>query len=785
MRRTLASLALAACIIPLSLAAQPATTITVHPGGTVDIRVPNIIVPQAPRGRAITIRPNPQAVEIASVDATVDLRESVATTTLRMTVKNPASTQQEAEMLVPVPHGAAIRSFGFDGPGQEPTAKLLPRDEARRIYEEIVRRSLDPALLEFVNCSFVRSSVFPVPANGESTITLTYENVLSADAAAGGGGGGGSRIDFVLPRSGSLEASGTKWTIKGRAVSERVIGTVYSPSHPLNTTRVSDKEHTFDVPAAAGGNPGAFRISLLIGAGSNDPLPASVLLYPDMDEGVAAGNGYFMLLGGVPALPPEAHKRTPKREVTLVIDRSGSMRGEKWEQARGAAVAVVEGLNDGEAFSIIDYSDTVQRFGNGPVIKDASTLADARAYLNGLRAEGGTNIHEALQQALKQPVTPGFLPLVVFLTDGMPTVGITDEARIRDDSAAANTFKRRVFTFGVGYDLNAPLLDRLAEATRAAAINVLPGENIENSVSRVFRRLAGPVMNEPVLAARHTADPGPRMPAVHDVLPARLPDLFEGDQLVVLGRYTTTPDGARLRLEGEYLGQRRTFEFAIDPARATTANAFVPRLWASRKIAFLLDEVRQAGVSGDVRTDPRTRELIDAVVKLSMRWGILTEYTSFLAEDPSGTPVAATTHEERLSLAMDAAAGRVAERSGAGAVNQSMNLKAGQMAACANADNTYWNANMQQVRVLSVMQVADQTLFCRGGKWIDSNLVDKPEMEKPDRTIEFGSAEHFALACRLAETDAGAGRQALLAQRGDVYLLVDGQRVLVRGATEN
>lgn len=782
MRRTLLSLAFAGCLIPLSIAAQPATTITVQPGGSVDIRVPNIIVPQAPRGRAITIRPAPQAVEIASVDATVDLRESVATTTLRMTVKNPASTQQEAEMLVPVPHGAAIRSFGFDGPGQEPTAKLLPRDEARRIYEEIVRRSLDPALLEFVNCSFVRSSVFPVPANGESTITLTYENVLNADSAASAGG---ARIDFVLPRSGSLEASGTKWTSRGRVVSERVIGTVYSPSHPLSATRISDKEQTFEVPAAASGNAGAFRVSVLLGAGSNDPLPASVLLYPDTDASAPAGSGYFMFLGGVPALPAEAQHRTPKREVTLVIDRSGSMRGEKWEQARNAAVAVIEGLNDGEAFSIIDYSDTVARFGDGPVIKDAATLADGRAYLNRLRAEGGTNIHEALQQALRQPVTPGFLPLVVFLTDGLPTVGITDEARIRDDSAAANTSKRRVFTFGVGYDLNAPLLDRLAEATRAASINVLPGESIENSVSRVFRRLAGPVMNEPALTARHAADPGPRTPATLDVLPARLPDLFEGDQLVVLGRYSTTADGARLRLEGEYLGQRRTFEFALDPARATTANAFVPRLWASRKIAFLLDEVRQAGVSGDVRTDPRTKELIDAVVKLSMRWGILTEYTSFLAEDPSGTPVAATTHEERLHLAMDAAAGRLMERAGAGAVNQSVNLKTAQAQACANADNTYWDANMQQVRVLSVMQVADQTLFCRGGKWFDSNLVDKPEMAKPDMTIEFGSAEHFALACKLAETDAGAGRQALLAQRGDVYLLVDGKRVLVRGATGN
>ena len=143
MRRMLASLALAGCLIPLSLAAQPATTITIQPGGTVDIRVPNIIVPQAPRGRAITVRPNPQAVEIASVDATVDLRESVATTTLRMTVKNPASTQQEAEMLVPVPH--ARRSVRSDSTGRgKPTAKLLPRDEGGGSME-IVRRSLDPA----------------------------------------------------------------------------------------------------------------------------------------------------------------------------------------------------------------------------------------------------------------------------------------------------------------------------------------------------------------------------------------------------------------------------------------------------------------------------------------------------------------------------------------------------------------------------------------------------------------------------------------------------------------
>ncbi len=779
MRRVLASLVLAVGSVSLAVAAQPgATTITVPPGASVDIRVSNIIVPQASRGRAITIRPGITAIEIASVEAEVDMRESVATTTLRMTVKNPSSSVQEAEMLIPVPHGAAIRSFGFDGPGQEPTAKVLPRDEARRIYEDIVRRSLDPALLEFVNCSFVRSSVFPVPAQGHSTITLTYENILDADAGAIRDS---ARIDYVLPRSGSLEASATAWTVKGRVRSQRPVGTIYSPSHPLHTERVSDTEMTFEVPALASNAPGIFRISSVLGSTGNDPIPTSLMLYPDLDTpGKAGSQGYFLMLGGVPNLPESADRLIAKREVTIVLDRSGSMRGEKWAQARDSALSVVEGLNEGEAFNIIDYSDSIQRFAPQPVIKGATTLGDARSYLKALQAEGGTNIHEALQQALKQPVTDGFLPFVVFLTDGMPTVGNTDEGAIRQDTASANTAKRRLFTFGVGYDLNAPLLDRLAEVSRGTSINVLPGENIEASVSRVFRGLAGPVMNEPLLAGTH----GRASMAgefLRDVLPARLPDLFSGDQLVVLGRYAVGEDvkGPRLELTGEYLGEKRTFQFPLEIAKATTANAFVPRLWASRKIAFLLDEVRQAGVGGDVRSDPRTRELIDEVVRLSMRWGILTEYTSFLAEDPSGTPVAVRDHEEQVRFAMDSATTRTAERAGLSAVNQSMNLKAAAVQSCANSDNTYWTSDMKKTRVLSVMQIADQTLFCRAGKWFDSRLVDKPELEKADVTIKFGSTEHFELVRRLADTDDGGGRQALLAMRGAVYLLVDGKRILV------
>lgn len=730
----------------------------------------NIIVPAQ---RCYTVRHDAPRVTLDAVDAKIDIIEQVATTTLTISLGNATSQNLEAEMVLPVPDGSAVRSFILGAAPnagiQEPTTRLLPREEARRIYEEIVRRAKDPGLLEFAGYNMVRSSVFPV-APGGTTIKLTYEHVVTRD---------GNRVDYLLPRSQSLENSGVRWTINASIKCKSAVSTVYSPSHEIVTQRSAPGELKISLAHANAAQPGAFRLSYL---GEDKSISASLLAYPDPE----IGGGYFLLLAGLPERRDDEPRDAQKREVMIVLDRSGSMKGEKIEQARKAAIAIVDGLNPGESFNIVDYSDSISLFADKPVLKDAKSLADARSYITGLQSNGGTNIHDALLAAVRQKPTDGALPMVLFLTDGLPTVGTTSEVDIRNDTVRANAYKRRLFTFGVGYDVNAPLLDRLAEAARGASINVLPGEDVENAVSTVFRRLEGPILSEPALASIDRA--GNNMPrATRELLPATLPDLFEGDQIVLLGQYKDAEE-LRFRLEGADGGKPRTFEFhfKLDGA-ATTRNAFVPRLWATRKIAKLVDEIRQRGAEAPSAavpsptdpntTDPRTKELVEEIVRLSTKFGVLTEYTSFLATQPgdAGSPYT-------LSKATDEAAKNLQERavtmrSGNAGVSQSMNVKAQAAQSCTNVGNEWFDDKMNRVVITTVQQIDDQTLFRRGEKWVDARILAKDEKAQPDRTVEFGSPEYFEIAQSLAEE----GRAGIISLRGDVYLMLKGQRILVKG----
>ncbi len=324
-----------------------------------------------------------------------------------------------------------------------------------------------------------------------------------------------------------------------------------------------------------------------------------------------------------------------------MIDRSGSMNGEKIQQVKAAAFQVVEGLGDGETFNIIDYSDYLSSFATRPVVKNRANIAAARDYIRRLAADGGTNLHDALAEALRPEPGEGMLPIVLFLTDGLPTVGICNEAVIRSDAEKLNVHHRRIFTFGVGYDVNAPLLNHLAQKSRATSSFVLPSEDIEAKVSQMFRRLSGPAISDPVLTA---VEDGERRRVI-DTLPAVLPDLFEGDQLVVLGKYQGDAP-LRFRLDGRFHGKPRSLTFSFKLDRATAKNGFVPRLWASRKIAALVEEIRQSGADprpaaaiNQARSDPRLKELVDEIVKLSVEFGVLTEYTAFI--DKQGTDLSA------------------------------------------------------------------------------------------------------------------------------------------------
>jgi len=699
-------------------------------------------------------------VRVTGATARIRILDRAAVTQLEIELHNPASHPQEAVLLLPVPDGAAVSAFTFEGPAPEATAAVMPRDEARRLYNQITAKLRDPALLEFVDWRCLRSSVFPVPANGRQRLRVTYEHVL---------GGDGARADYVLPRSEVLTQQ-VPWQIDVDLQTAAPLGVVYSPSHELQSTRRGDNALTAEVTKASRLDPGPFRFSFTTAV---DPQRPSAVLFAYPDPTV--GGGYFLLLAGAPR---REHGVALRREVTLVIDRSGSMAGRKLAQARAAAQQVIAGLGDGEGFQILDYGNTVASAFPQPVSKDAATTAAALAYLDQIRPHGGTNLHDALLEALRAPVPADTLPLVLFLTDGLPTVGPTREQDLRRLVETGNAHGRRVFCFGVGHDVNVPLLDRIAETSRGTTVYVAPDEDVERAVAHTFARLDHPVLASPRLTAEATT------PRLAEVLPARLPDLFAGDQLVVMGQYRGDDD-LQFVLTGEDRSGPRRFEFSLPVRTATTRHGFVPRLWASRQIAFLVDELRQRGgdlggppvaAGVDAFADPRLRELRDEILRLSTRFGVLGEYTAFLATEGSDLG-----DWQGLVQACSSNLGSraMATRSGIAAVNQGCNIMGQKLQMRANYKNGYLDEQMQVVETTAIQQICDRAFFRRGERWIDGRSVANGKVTA-DEQIQFGSARFFALLQQLQNE----GRAGVLSLRGEILLEVDGKNLLVTESPE-
>lgn len=733
-----------------------------------------VIVPQRGWDRV-------QAVSVSSIMATVKIKDRVATTELAITLSNTARRPLEAQLMLPVPSGSAIKKFGLDGLN-EGTAELMTAEQAKMIYRDIVRKQIDPGLLEFVGTSLIKSSVFPVPANGSQVFRVTYEEVLPFY---------NGRLDYVLPKSEALGAAGASWSIDMTIESDKGLGPVFSPTHGV--TSELDANGKLNVKVTNAGAPGAFRLSAMMDKGDG----MACLLYPDARVANGQG-GYFMLV--VDAPKPDAKVAAIKRELTLVIDRSGSMANGKLEQAVAAAKQVIGGLAMGESFNIIDYSDEVEQFRAEPIVKDAQTAKAAVAYLDSLVARGGTNLHDALLASIRQPATQGTLPMVLFMTDGLATVGVTDEATIRQTTGTANAAGRRVFTFGVGHDVNAPLLSGIAEESRAAATYIQPGEDVEVKVGQVFARLDGPVLTSPVFLSMfgQNIDGGltDGFAPTRKVMPGAMPDFFKGDQMIILGQYITNDD-MTLRLQGTGPdGQPWSQQIVIDPDDARVSNSSVPRLWAQKRIASLLSEIRKSSADGS----PANPELEDEIVRLSLEHGILSEYTSFIAaaEEDLGRYRDKDAAGKRVYKLRENFDALTATRSGEGAVRQQIALDAANAPASkagfgvpaapsdSDASQTLYSVgasignNIEAETRKRVKQVADRTLIYRGEQWVDSRILEDDEANpegliKPVREIAFDSEEYWD----LLETLVKSNRQGLLSTVGELVLLIDGEQVLV------
>jgi Ca-activated chloride channel family protein len=550
-----------------------------------------IVVPRHPPRRP-EVRTIPLAVKYHRVKVTI--QDQVAVTEIDQVFINPNPYQLEGTYIFPIPEEASVSAFSMWIDGKEMPGELLERDKARKIYNDIVRSMRDPALLEYAGRNMFKASIFPIPARGEKRVKLSYSEVCRAD---------GGLVRYLYPlntekfSSRPLEDVSVVIDIKGKLP----IKNVTCPSHPVEVVMKSDTEARIGYEAK---NVTPDRDLLLYYSISGDEFAMNFLAHnPKQTE-----EGYFMLL----LSPGTDTGKVIEKDVCFVVDTSGSMQGKKMDQAKAALKFCLRALNQGDRFSLVPFATEARAFSEQLLPASTENLARGVEYVDGLRALGGTAIDEALTLALKLSPDSQRPYMIVFLTDGLPTIGETKGPLILGNVKRLNKGNVRLFAFGVGNDVNTHLLDKLAEQNRGTREYVSEAEDLELKVSNFYTKIANPVLSDIALEF-----PGVE---VHDVYPKRLPDLFKGSQLVVVGRFKGSGQKAA-KLTGKVVGETKTIAHDVHFPVTEEGNTFLPRLWAIRKIGFLLDEIRLRG---------EKKELRDEVVRLARLHGVVTPYTSFL-----------------------------------------------------------------------------------------------------------------------------------------------------------
>jgi Ca-activated chloride channel family protein len=543
---------------------------------------------------------------------TIKLEDQVAITHVEQTFRNHTDRQLEATYIFPVPKGASVTKFTMWVNGKEVHGELLPADQARNVYTSIVRQTKDPGLLEYIGNNLLRMRVFPVPAKGDQKVAFTYEAVAPKDTEL---------VEYVYPLKTDGRATATleKFAITASVKSQHGVQNVYSPTHSLNIKRVNDKEVNVEFERNQGLLDKDFQ--MFYSTGDKD-----VGLTALMHRPVASENGYAMLLL-TPKIEMSLKYEVP-RDMVMILDTSGSMRGVKMEQAKKALKYCLNNLGPKDRFALMNFATTVNKYKDGLLENTSDQLDQARKWVDRLEATGGTAINDALAAGLElRTKEEGRTFTIVFFTDGQPTVGETNIDKILKNTLAKNTASTRIFTFGVGDDVNATFLDKLADETRAVATYVRPAEDIEAKVSGLYAKISHPVMTNLKLAATNGIN-------FSEMYPPQLPDLFHGGQIQVLARFTGKGASA-IKLTGQ-VGME-TKEFAYDlsfPEKTSDDKGFVEPIWARRKVGYLLDQIRANGES---------KELKDEVIALAKKYGITTPYTSYLIVPDAPLPVAGGT----------------------------------------------------------------------------------------------------------------------------------------------
>jgi Ca-activated chloride channel family protein len=722
--------------------------------------------PAPPRPIPVTM---PRALPVKSIKIDTKIAAQVATTHVEQVFRNDTDATLEGTYFFPIPESASISEFAIWDGERRLVGEVRSREEARRIYDEIVRRQRDPGLLEYAGRDLFQASIFPIPPHTDKKLELTYTQVLTAE---------GETVSYRYPLGTGRNVAQITGNVSGSIEVEgrEALRNVYSPSHEIDVSRSGERRARVSFESKAGREPQDFQLFYTL---SNAEFGMTLLTHREPGK-----QGFFMLtISPKDALVEQEYSA---KDVVFVLDTSGSMaEAGKMEKARAALLFGVRSLRPSDRFNVINFAGEEHMMTTGLLQADAQGRAMGEQFISQLKPVGGTNINGALVAAMAQfdrAERPRFL---VFMTDGLPTVGETKVERIADNARAARVPGVRLFTFGVGYDVNTSLLDKLAAENGGVAEYVEPKEDLEVKVSNFFTKI-----NYPVLTNLKLDMGGVETDLVY---PREMPDVFRGTQVTLIGRYRNPSDlnNINIRLNGRTGSRERSFAYnnLSFPARSER-NDFLPRLWATRRVGWLMEQIR---------TNGEQKELTDEIVDLGTRYGIVTPYTSYLALEETVT--VSGSDDEVIRVTPGQRRGRAANRpsSGAGGTGSGNSAPAPMIArriesmpsadmaapsreaakaktgALAVQQSKRDRAQQEVVRVESdapsaaVRKVGEKTFYLRDDVWTDAEF--KPEARLPETRLEFGGDEYFALIKREPQLARffSLGERVVVVYKGRVY----------------
>ncbi|MHC4303618.1 MAG: VIT domain-containing protein [Planctomycetota bacterium] len=710
----------------------------------------------------------------------VSIHDQVALTEVTQTFHNDTGRRLEATYVFPLPENADLTDFQMTFNGKMLKGEVLPADEARRVYESIVRRTRDPGLIEFIGRRLLQMRVFPIEPNSDTTIKMRYQQIARPIS-----GMHGYHYPLRTRKTVGQAYGMVRFTVS--LDTKAPLKNIWSPSHAVEIVRQGERAARIAYEASGGSLEDDFL--LLYDTDASD-LGLSVIAYrPD-----GSRPGHFALMLTPKQLWPETSYLP--QDVVFVIDTSGSMSGEKIQQARRALQFCIDKLDERDRFNVV-------RFSTGfdvvfpelvPAIKE--NRAQAQDFAGRFTAAGGTNIADTLHHVLG--LRPATAPedraarpfVVVFLTDGQGNRE-PDEIMKRLAEVPGAAKHVRIFPFGVGHDVNTILLDRLAGDYTGRTTYVQPGENLELVLGDFFS-----VVSRPVLTNLRITLPGI---GVSEQFPATLGDLYHGQQIIIAGQFNTTATGP-VKLSAVREGEALEYVWPDVSFMNTAEASYVPSVWAGRKISYLIDQIRTHGES---------QEMIAEIVQLSQSYGIQTPYTSWLVapeeeqrialgrrwrggRPPAGQP--SLPPAVRQSVRRDAP-GKGGGFGGGGAAGASERLydtsgdsitlgEAQEAVTAARGKNANFiarkNAQLREMRTKDKGRLDTSRLPIRklGGRWyhrIGGFLVDEDVNEQTKIvTVKFGSDAYLVVI--QGRTDL---REALAASRNVIVMVSANTALLV------